>query len=992
VVVGGRAGQLDGLHPARRDEGEADVIVRCVKSRGFALVIVVSLLALLVLVLVALASLTRVETSVAGNTRKFSQARQNALLALNVALGRLQETAGSDQRFTATAEFVTDAKVQQTKWTGVGDSTNPSQPLAWLVSGTAPDPTVSVVGGHTLVGGNSAGTDTADHVVAALQEIQVAAHPSLPGQTNVTVGRYAWWVGDEGVKARVNLVNPLPTTPDGGWTAAQTADWRERRLAAAQRFGVERSMTGSFAGSQEPAKVLSLNQTAFISGVTTTEVRNRFHDLTTHSFGVLANVRNGGLKKDLTRGLADATPPTGLEDNTTIYSGGPRWGVLRSFHQHQAASETVGTSVPSATNSAIHPILTAVTLWIGGMRQTGGVVRVVARPTIVLANPYDAAIAPMSYRLSFYQELLVSCFKGASAGALTAIGGIPSSQLNMVMLGGSDTTVRVFFFTPEIGFQPGEVRVLTLGTEAMALPQRGAVLTAGGSNPGYAMSVPITGTLGASDDLWLKLTGAGGLTLTLEWTASSASWGSTFLGPHQDTLDLDVSIINDATPIKANVLTDGAVTTDVTGLTLFLRGSSGIAGSGGRAPILLHGSPRQFLFSALSGDPWGINPFWAAADPSSGAGYQVTSALWGPSYEPGIGLNRVVLYHVPRRNLLSLGQLRHASFVGETLISFRYQNYAIGNSYASPYFGPDQVDPSYGLNDALWDRFFFSGFSSDSVPTVDADFPNPRLIPYYSGGARPTTATYDTAAARLLVKGAFNVNSASLDAWKALLASLNQADGATDNPAFRTPHPVSGTSGADAPWSGYRTLTSTQIDNLAAAIRQRVLERGPFYSMSRFVNRRLETTKSALTASGLIQDAIDSISGLNPGSLLTSINAPSPAGTGLPYLEVVNGQPLARGAPGWLMQGDLLTPLGPVLSARSDTFLIRTYGETVNPLLASTDPNYVQGRAWCEAVVQRVPEYVDTTQNPWETAAGTNATLGRRFVITSFRWLTPDDI
>jgi hypothetical protein len=54
----------------------------------------------------------------------------------------------------------------------------------------------------------------------------------------------------------------------------------------------------------------------------------------------------------------------------------------------------------------------------------------------------------------------------------------------------------------------------------------------------------------------------------------------------------------------------------------------------------------------------------------------------------------------------------------------------------------------------------------------------------------------------------------------------------------------------------------------------------------------------------------------------------------------------------------------------------------------------MESRAWCEAVVQRVPDYVDPADPP-EAVAGlteTNATFGRRFEIVQFRWLTPEEV
>ncbi len=92
----------------------------------------------------------------------------------------------------------------------------------------------------------------------------------------------------------------------------------------------------------------------------------------------------------------------------------------------------------------------------------------------------------------------------------------------------------------------------------------------------------------------------------------------------------------------------------------------------------------------------------------------------------------------------------------------------------------------------------------------------------------------------------------------------------------------------------------------------------------------------------------------------------------------------------WLTQGDLLGVLAPVLFSRSDTFVIRAYGDA-----APLGPRQQVKRAWCEARVQRLPNYVDATQ-PAETSPdqlnATNQALGRRFKVVTFRWLTSADI
>ena len=66
-------------------------------------------------------------------------------------------------------------------------------------------------------------------------------------------------------------------------------------------------------------------------------------------------------------------------------------------------------------------------------------------------------------------------------------------------------------------------------------------------------------------------------------------------------------------------------------------------------------------------------------------------------------------------------------------------------------------------------------------------------------------------------------------------------------------------------------------------------------------------------------------------------------------------------------------------TVRSDTFRIRAYGDAMNPAGAD-DPNATpESVAYCEAIVQRT-----TIDDP-----GGN---GKKFVITYFRWLGPDDI
>jgi hypothetical protein len=201
---------------------------------------------------------------------------------------------------------------------------------------------------------------------------------------------------------------------------------------------------------------------------------------------------------------------------------------------------------------------------------------------------------------------------------------------------------------------------------------------------------------------------------------------------------------------------------------------------------------------------------------------------------------------------------------------------------------------------------------------------------------------------------------------------------------------------ADNPgvWGGYRELTPDEIQKLAVAITREVKLRGPFLSLADFVNRRLAEDESGRM--GALQAAIEKAElnsslttalPLNNQYPLPDYNHPDHIPDATRMEQTLKPASKAWGAPAWLTQADVLQVLGPVLTARSDTFVIRAYGDAVDAAGKMT------ARAWCEAVVQRTPEPLDPDEsgiNP--RLAGTTGDLGRRFVITAFRWLSKDEI
>jgi hypothetical protein len=164
--------------------------------------------------------------------------------------------------------------------------------------------------------------------------------------------------------------------------------------------------------------------------------------------------------------------------------------------------------------------------------------------------------------------------------------------------------------------------------------------------------------------------------------------------------------------------------------------------------------------------------------------------------------------------------------------------------------------------------------------------------------------------------------------------------------------------------------------------------------MSDFVNRKLSTEDEGLK--GALQAAIDR-AGINEAfeesypldneealpSFVHEDNIQEPTRID----QTRKPDTTAWGAAGFLTQADMLQSLGHTLFARSDSFVVRGYGNAVD---ASGE---VLAEAWCEAVVQRTPEPVTPDEFNLDSAReGEENDFGRRFVVKSFRWLAEDEV
>ncbi len=372
---------------------------------------------------------------------------------------------------------------------------------------------------------------------------------------------------------------------------------------------------------------------------------------------------------------------------------------------------------------------------------------------------------------------------------------------------------------------------------------------------------------------------------------------------------------------------------------------------------------------------------------------------------------------------------------------------SLGNNAPAPRIKA-YYDYAWLLNRAIWDRYFVStvphaGTGKQATPAdtesteIPDVLPNPNHLQQVNAVASDLRDA-DKAAANLMLEGGFNINSTSEQAWRAVLGGSNQlgfdpTDSGEGGAAWDTvtlsrfSKPT--TNDTSSAWLGYKQLDEVQIAALAKNIVAEVRARGPFVSLADFINRRLYTENATIQEDdvrlkGPIQAAIDAvttgpeaINSIDAGSPLEILKStsdsykvvssfrkpvtdPFTAGSSTPENPTPPYGTSGAGSPQFLTQGDVLSAIGSQLTARSDTFVIRAYGEVLDPVNSSSGSPDILARAWCEATVQRFPEFVDDSISPEQTLSSlpdspskiTNTDYGRKYKIVSLRWLSNDEI
>ncbi|MCW1887434.1 hypothetical protein OKA04_22045 [Luteolibacter flavescens] len=449
-------------------------------------------------------------------------------------------------------------------------------------------------------------------------------------------------------------------------------------------------------------------------------------------------------------------------------------------------------------------------------------------------------------------------------------------------------------------------------------------------------------------------------------------------------------------------------------------------------------APQMATCEFISTASQGTNPYEFILTPVRGGNAVIESEGEKGYFFGGHGATRgttaATFFEIPMAPLQSLAQLRHAN-VG-TMAAAPYFTYATGESRAHPALPAKSprfavatnrtiLDHSWLSNDQLWDRYWFStiatlqgpAYAGSSAKTQtelaksffngEGTLPNVRNMAIVPTGSLPddvaTTAIEaggQKSAMYLLTRGGFNVNSTSEAAWVSVLSAMADspvplATGMLEStgdsvPLLRTRRPSTGLDGGvvgrDQLWNSYRKLTPEEVRSLAKEMVKQVRQRGPFLSMSDFVNRRLAEDDTG--KAGAMQAAIDA-SGINEVMVPNAmpIDPAEVTKYGWRNPKALEGSNTAAGSPGAISQGDVLSAIGSFATVRSDTFRIRAYGEARDP------QGKVLARAWCEATLQRLPDYVDPSESPEIIATKeANVTFGRRFETLAFRWLHPEEV
>ncbi|GHC04154.1 hypothetical protein GCM10007047_21040 [Cerasicoccus arenae] len=922
----------------------------------------------ILLLTLSLSTLSQVELASATHDQQRQDARENARLGLLIALGKLQQSAGPDQRVTARADILGDNHYADGNqyWTGVWNTTNINAAPVWLVSGET-DVTAEFLSGESLVKASASVID--GHTKAAIRVPKIEIN-----ENGVHVGNYAFWISGENDKIALSAlerIHDFPTTkterrylefqngaPDlnylsgEGYSTPETDNFNlEADPALSNRLDV------AFSNNQLTALELSSGQPAFPEW----RADSFSHNATAASWTVLANSNHGGLKAN----LLDETlnDPMATRATRDFLSGYPDPLLAAPGNAPPLRKEGEPYFAPQT-------IPTEIVLWMGIFHTwKDAQLRIRFHVEAEFWNPYTLPLIyppdpdPMHDRAFVvrFENLPTITIRQATKKRvaptitedLNDLSAYPtpndprkgiSSWIDIAPIDLEDR--------PQL--EPGEVyRVMEpnpmVQTEGLARdfgtqlwaeeydtrPPDNAKIEIKAKHPKDGVRIIIEDYLSGQPVFTIENLKFDDFTIkkTFRKTNSSDAADS-FSRPESLTYSVEDYTIAYHFRLATDESDPGVLKELLDGLDL-------------QHPVLDAGA----TFTDHEGVTYKVSDFIdsASTDPADAAQLKANTFSLLDIYRDATTRShklseRVLAYDLPRddSDFVSLGALRYLP---------RWKK-------ASTTMGMPHSD----ANNDIFDRFFVE----------DSNKSNPHLA-YLDATGSPDLAEVASSA---LVKGGFNVNSTSVAAWATFLSSRGLIETTSGDeeyarnlftrlPYYSAANPrieISTTKLETTPFyfppvyqQGMRQLDSAKAKDqllfIAKGIVTHLKTRGkPYKSVQEFLD------------AGIIQDLLESPETADGGGINANIMKNSNV---------------------YITQGDIAAQRAELLTARSDTFLIRSFGDAVDPYT-----NEVAARAWIEAIVRRKPTLIT------EAAPHLNATAlnPRKFEIVSWRWLDKSEV
>ena len=310
------------------------------QRQGFSLIATLSLMILLTLVTVGLLTLSTTVIRSSSSSQAEFEARANARMALNLAIARLQEQLGPDQRINVSADLMDDeAAAGVEKWVGVWDSDRVTgeEPefRGWLVSGSEEQ-----IDNINFSQEAANLDDSVTLLEGANQTLWSAPRVSLEE------GGYAFAVVDENTKAKIAVDYEFPSEElDSYLLHAQSSPADVSVIPELEQI------------AKDSPRNEDLVSDATVRLLLDQRTREQHPSFSVWADGLLTDVRNGGFRKDLSLRLDDDSRSDHGEALYASSEGrnGITFQELKNFHDLPSRLTYNAGSFPHPDGDGLNP-------------------------------------------------------------------------------------------------------------------------------------------------------------------------------------------------------------------------------------------------------------------------------------------------------------------------------------------------------------------------------------------------------------------------------------------------------------------------------------------------------------------------------------------------------------------------------------------------------------------------------------------------------------